>query len=311
MDLLTNAKESIQVGVEDYHQGSRPRLLSAVRNIHAGILLLFKQALRDFSPPDSKNALMMEKIAPHKTGDINKVIFVGAGKKTASLDQIKERFNALGVPVDWDRFNRINETRNDIEHRFPQLDQKGLRGLIADSFIVMRAFIRDVLFLNPSDILGIDTRQSMLKVTEVYETERSECDQLICRTKWKSVVLKLGVQKMACPTCASGLFEPNEDHEGNLWLECRSCRANYEPGVWEFWAVMTALASEELDAPKEGRASSYAYCPSCGSRAFVIEENQCAVCRYIRSHHCSECGKDLPPVGQHPSSVCAECSRAL
>ncbi|PYU23337.1 MAG: hypothetical protein DMG30_11925 [Acidobacteria bacterium] len=51
MNVLTNAIESIQVGVEDYQLGTRPRLLSAVRNIHAGILLLFKEALREVSPP--------------------------------------------------------------------------------------------------------------------------------------------------------------------------------------------------------------------------------------------------------------------
>jgi len=50
VDLLTNAVESIQIGVEDYQAGSPPRLLSAVRNIQAGILLLYKEALRRESP---------------------------------------------------------------------------------------------------------------------------------------------------------------------------------------------------------------------------------------------------------------------
>jgi len=45
MDLLENAVQAIQVGVEDYGVASSPRLLSAARNIHAGILLLFKEAL--------------------------------------------------------------------------------------------------------------------------------------------------------------------------------------------------------------------------------------------------------------------------
>jgi hypothetical protein len=50
MNLLANAIESIQVGVEDYQAATRPRLLSAVRNIHAGVVLLFKEALRRRSP---------------------------------------------------------------------------------------------------------------------------------------------------------------------------------------------------------------------------------------------------------------------
>jgi hypothetical protein len=96
MDLLTNAIESIQVGVEDYQAGTRPRLLSAVRNIHAGILLLYKEALRRLSPKDSNDALMMAKILP--TRDTHrKVVFVGVGKKTVDTQQIKERFEALGI----------------------------------------------------------------------------------------------------------------------------------------------------------------------------------------------------------------------
>jgi len=51
IDLLTNATESLQVGVEDYQNGIRLRLLSVVRNIHAGILRLYKEA----GAPDDEN----------------------------------------------------------------------------------------------------------------------------------------------------------------------------------------------------------------------------------------------------------------
>jgi hypothetical protein len=46
MDLLNNAVESIQVGIEDYEAGTPARLRSCVRSIHAGVLLLFKERLR-------------------------------------------------------------------------------------------------------------------------------------------------------------------------------------------------------------------------------------------------------------------------
>ena len=64
MDLLENAVQSIQVGVEDYGVASSPRLLSAARNIHAGNLLLFKEALHRLSPADSNDALIMSNIVP-------------------------------------------------------------------------------------------------------------------------------------------------------------------------------------------------------------------------------------------------------
>src|SRR5258708_35911496 len=100
MDLLTNAIESIQVGVEDYQAGSRPRLLSAVRNIHAGILLLSKEALRRESPKSSNEVLMMAKIVPSREPN-GKAVVVGVGKNTADTRQIWERFKALGINTDW------------------------------------------------------------------------------------------------------------------------------------------------------------------------------------------------------------------
>ena len=133
MELLDNAIESIQVGVEDYQSGTRSRLLSAVRNIHAGILLLYKEALRRMSPAESNDALMMARIVPSKDPN-GKVVFIGEGKKTADTQQIKDRFDTLGIKTDWKRFDRINETRNEVEHLYPRLDQKGLEGLIPIPF---------------------------------------------------------------------------------------------------------------------------------------------------------------------------------
>ena len=115
MDLLTNAVESIQVGVEDYRTGTRPRLLSAVRNIHAGILLLYKEALRRESPHDSNDVLLMARISPSRDAN-GKLTFVGDGKKTVDVQQIKQRFDALGIGTDWKRFDGVNSVRTDVEH---------------------------------------------------------------------------------------------------------------------------------------------------------------------------------------------------
>jgi ribosomal protein L37AE/L43A len=256
-------------------------LLSYVRNIHAGILLLFKDALREVSPPNSNNALMMEVISPFTSGTINKVSFVGVGTKTATVSQIEERFSALGIQADWGRFRQINRIRNEVEHLFPQLDQRSLQGLISDAFVVLSSFIRDELNLNPYDLLGHETWQLMLDVDAVYEKEQSECDEAIARVRWKSVVVKSGVQKMACPRCASGLLEPHEDSDSEIWLECRSCGSNLGPRDYIPWAVMTELASDEIEASRQGRERSYGACPSCGEKAYVLKEKQCAICGFV------------------------------
>jgi hypothetical protein len=280
MDLLTNAIESIQVGVEDYQLGTRPRLLSAVRNIHSGILLLFKEALREVSPPDSNNALMMAVIAPSRSGTINKISFVGVGTKTANARQIEERFNSLGIKAEWERFHHINRTRNEVEHLFPKLDQKALRGLISDALIVVRGFIYGELNRNPADLLGQKTWQAMLEVAEVYEVERRECDELIAKANWKSPVIKAGVQNMACLKCGGGPLEPFEDSEKEICLECKSCGTIFQPPEYEMWAEEIAILVEEDHATQEGRDMLYRHCPSCSNGVYLLKERRCTACGF-------------------------------
>ena len=124
----------------------------------------------------------------------------------------------------------------------------------------------------------------MLEVDAVYEKERSECDKAIARAKWKSFVVKSGVQKMACPRCASGLLEPHEDSDSEVWLECRSCGSNFEPRAYIPWAVMTELAADEVEASRQGRERLYTACPNCGEIAYLLEEKQCALCGILKHH---------------------------
>jgi len=67
-DLLKNAVASIQLGVEDFQRNDDlRRLLSAIRNFHAGVLLLCKEVLRRLSPPDSNEVHIKAKQAAIKT----------------------------------------------------------------------------------------------------------------------------------------------------------------------------------------------------------------------------------------------------
>ena len=86
--LLSNAVQSIQIGIEDYENRSDDRrILSAIRNIQAGILLLCKEKLRAMSPAGSNEAFIRVKIVPVLQPD-GRVSFIGQGEKT--LDQAQK-----------------------------------------------------------------------------------------------------------------------------------------------------------------------------------------------------------------------------
>ncbi len=76
MSILSNAIDSIQVGVEDYLMRDSKRYLSAVRNICAGILLLYKEKLCQLSPSHDKEVLIKKDIRPSDDGKGNVTFIV-------------------------------------------------------------------------------------------------------------------------------------------------------------------------------------------------------------------------------------------
>ena len=104
MSLFENALHSIQIGVEDLAINDPRRVLSAVRNVQAGMLLLCKEKLRRLSPDGS--SLLMQKLEP-VLGLDGQVTLKGVGKNTVDVQGIKERFKSLGISFDWTDVDRV------------------------------------------------------------------------------------------------------------------------------------------------------------------------------------------------------------
>lgn len=113
MKILKNAVEAIQIGLEDFKSEDPRRAQSALRNIFAGMLLLFKEQLRRMSPDDNDEVLIKQTIVPTLDANGN-LIFRGRGNKTVDVQQIKERFNSFGITVEWTEIEKINNLRNNI-----------------------------------------------------------------------------------------------------------------------------------------------------------------------------------------------------
>lgn len=313
MDLLTNAVESIRVGIEDYKAASRGRLLSAVRNIHAGVLLLFKEALRRKSPADSEDILVKAKNMPRLNED-GTVSFVGVGKKTVDVQQIRERFEGLGINVDWTRLERINKTRNDVEHYYPTLAPEALHGLVADTFELVRRFVDAVLEEDPAELLGTEAWQVMLEVAEVHAAEREECQRLLDAVPWESATLANGVRELTCQLCGAQLLRPDErspgDSVADLVLRCRRCDGPEAAHLFVARAIELALGDRTYHI-KDGGEIPYVNCPECGIDAYVIDEGRCAHCGHEAQHTCDRCGSPIPPEELDTSPLCGWCAHMV
>jgi len=91
MTVFNNAIESIQIGVEDFGSSDTRRILSAVRNLQAGTLLLCKEKLVRLSP--DCESLLKVKLLP-VVGPDGSVILKGEGRKTVDVQGIKDRFQS-------------------------------------------------------------------------------------------------------------------------------------------------------------------------------------------------------------------------
>jgi hypothetical protein len=62
--IFDNAITSIRLALEDLSSATEARLLSAVRSLHAGILLLYRSKLSALSLPGSEDALIKKRVVP-------------------------------------------------------------------------------------------------------------------------------------------------------------------------------------------------------------------------------------------------------
>lgn len=312
MNLLDNAIESIRLGVEDFQAATHQRLLSAVRNIHAGVLLLYKEALRRLSPDHSDEVLVKAKIVPSLDGAGN-VVFIGKGTKTADTQQIRERFEGLDISTDWKRFDAIASARNDVEHYRPKLNQHALQGVVASAFAIIRQFVAEELDAEPRELLGESTWQVMLTVAEVYEAEKKLCVDAIEGTEWSSDAVKSGLSKVTCSECGSDLLQPGE--MSRSWacpvLTCRACGSSLEPDAFIASAVQAGLSWEMYLAHTDGDEVPYTRCPECGEETYIVAEQECALCGESVEHTCAICGNTIVPEELASSPYCGWCAHQM
>ena len=311
MSLHKNAIESIQVGVEDFEEGSRERVTSSVRNIHAGILLLYKEALRRISPQNSNDVLIKNKIVP--TLENEQLKFIGIGSKTVNVAQIKNRFRRLGIKTDWNKFGSISNIRNDIEHYYTKHDHSIIQELIAKSFILISTFIETELKENPADLLGFITWTALLDVSEVYEEQRSKCLKKIDTINWNSSTLGDGIREIRCVMCDSDLLIPNTTNLDlqDIELECKTCGVKEKSSGFIPRAVKTALGFESYRSYVDGLDYPYGTCPECGLESYVMEEKRCAFCGEEANEFCDVCGAKILPSEMMCSPLCGYCANKL
>lgn len=310
--ILENAVQSVQIGVEDYLSLSKDprRALSAVRNISAGILLMFKERLRDLSPPDSDEVLIKQNIQPLFDSS-GKVIFRGTGKKTVDVFQIQERFKSLGITADWRRFEGVIKIRNDIEHYCTAETTARVKELMADAFLVMRDFITSELDYEPIELLGEATWKILLDVATVYNKELEECEQAKSLINWGCEGIGRVAEYLRCLNCGSELLKPINPECPDLPsinFHCSLCADSSSFEDLAESAVEECYAGDMYISATRGGEPSLTSCHECGKETFLLYDEVCIACgAKLNYKTCQVCGVSLGTEEQDFSGLCGNC----
>ncbi|NOI65196.1 hypothetical protein [Vibrio sp. 99-8-1] len=309
MSILQNAIDSICIGLEDYESKDERRIPSATRNIFAGILLLFKHRLCQLSPEDSDEVLIKQRVLP-QIDSKGAIRWIGQGKKTVDVQNIKERFKSLGIVVNWNRLEKINAYRNNIEHYYSSQSPTSVQQLISDSFVIIRDFIAGELNQDPKSLLGEESWQIMVEISEVYEKEKSLCISALESLSYINSSICDAFTRYQCQECGSELIEPHKRSIEALHAQfnCRSCGhvEDYEQIINK--VISEYYAADHYLAMTDGNDVPTVDCPSCGDGIYLVQDRVCASCGYTAAASCMRCGGNIPPEEISDSELCGYCA---
>lgn len=279
--ILSNAVSSIQLGIEDYESPDPRRVLSALRNLTAGILLLFKERLRELSPPGSDDILIKQIIQPalHPDGTL---YFGGSSSKTVDVQQIRLRFASLRVKVDWSQFEVVTSARNNAEHFCVTLSAVRVKEILADAMHIMHAFIRDELRREPVELLGSATWGALLSLADINAREQESCAQARAEINWGDPLTQSVSANLRCTKCESLLLTPSDtshDDPRQIRFLCVACGAadiSYQDMVEA--AARKHFFADLYIAHTQGGELPLITCSRCKKEAFAYEYDRCVAC---------------------------------
>lgn len=317
--LKSNALTSIRLGVEDFTRsqlaagGDPDRALSALRNLFAGILLLFKYRIATGAGSAAEGYELIFKtgeILPQPDGmggiEWQPMKF---GNTTIDVPDIKKRFDAFGIATDWKVIEALQKERNNAEHLHPQNAAGVIGKFLSDTFPVLSTFIQDELDSAPATLLG-ETWTTMLKHHDFYQAQAAVCTAAWAGLNVPDDLLPV-VPDMQCEACGSSLLKPSGDEEESSDLEsgevtyiCVSCAHR---------ALIVPLLEETLIEfvggydPFSGEEPPTAECPECRHATFVHANGKCLWCgMQLAPEGCSRCGNVLT-LDDYDNSLCGYC----
>ena len=301
--LKENALTSIRLGIEDFQRsrllieqnGDPARALSAIRNLFAGVLLLFKYKIAtSVDDPEVAATLIFNppEVLPQADGN-GGVEWQPVGKfKRTTIDvaTIQRRFEGFDIEMDWATINKLQECRNHLEHLHPA----NTLGEVAD-------FV--------AELLGAAWSIMLEHHTFLMDT-RAECV-----AAWDEVgvptLMQPWLEESQCEECGSSLLHPHaEDVEDSMSVEADDNRFRYVCVACGHSDHVGPLMIKNLNDAhdydlRDGGEPGVETCYECQRDTFVIGEQHCLWCEAELDYtECAVCEDALGQDDQFNGGLC-------
>lgn len=204
--LRSNAKLSIELGVEDYlwGVGDSRRYVTAVRNLFCGLLLLYKSYLAQVSK--DQGCFIVR-------GDLDWEVVDGKiverpldpDKKTLDVRGIENAFGKLGVVIDRKAVERVQRYRNQTEHLFDPkaTDESVVMPCVVDCLKLVRDFMTSIMRIHPETFFDEKVLKVLVDNEGVVAKEREERKELLDGLSWPHAIARSLFGRATCPHCHS------------------------------------------------------------------------------------------------------------
>lgn len=313
-NLIENAIDSISLGVEDYQASDSRRILSAVRNIHAGVLLLCKQVLLNASPDGTSGYLIYKKVKLKLIEGVGLYVPVDPHGETVDKTTIKERFDQLGFKIDWKRLDNLTQMRNEIEHFFMRRNTETAKEILASAMPLILELLNNHLQEDPVDWFDEEIWNTLINVNDVVKEEKKKCIDSFKNVVWPNRTISRCFTKIRCDSCGSSLVRQvdsqNEDFD-SIELECMQCRGTLEREDIFEKALPDAFSYLTHHYIKDGGEHPISTCPECNRESWIVDDSACVFCE-ARDIVCSRCGASYQEnYFDIDNNLCAGCSYVL
>ncbi|MDD2782037.1 hypothetical protein, partial [Sulfuricurvum sp.] len=201
--------------------------------------------------------------------------------------------------------------RNNIEHYYSSLSKGAIEALLVNSFLIIKDFIDNVLKEEPWELLGQETWDSMVKISDIYTKEKNECITKLDSLDWATEILLSLVKQCKCVECGSDLITLNGSSETVIEKDtflCRSCGEVYSYDEITHESLNQRYGYYDY---QHGEDANLVDCPFCGEESYICEKGQCAMCGEKAEHTCQRCGGNIDVNELSDGSFCSYCQHVI